>query len=162
MVYINATGDEELFRQLSSFTPPILLLFFVRSGLTFRLDVLAVSSTGEGEIPLLLVGLVYCVVRVLGKYGGSFLGCVLTRKDKRVRNFLGLTLIPQASVAIGLAALGERALGGEAGEKLVTVVLTASLLYELIGPACARMALYRSGACGEDEAEPMKELEEST
>lgn len=149
MVYINVTGDEGLFRQLSSFTPPILLLFFVRSGLTFRLDTVLEPSGAAGKASLLAVGMIYCGVRVLGKYAGSFLGCALTGKEKRVRNFLGMALMPQASVAIGLAALGERALGGEKGEALVTVILASSILYELVGPACAKLALYRSGAYGE-------------
>ena len=61
-----------------------------------------------------------------------------------MRNYLGLALIPQAGVAIGLAALGARTLGGEAGEALETIILASSVLYELIGPACAKLALYLS------------------
>ena len=161
MVYINVTGDEGLFRQLSSFTPPILLLFFVRSGLTFRLDTVLEPSGAAGKASLLAVGMIYCGVRVLGKYAGSFLGCALTGKEKRVRNFLGMALMPQASVAIGLAALGERALGGEKGEALVTVILASSILYELVGPACAKLALYRSGAYTTDVLSPAGKPEEN-
>lgn len=160
MVYINVTGDGELFSQLSGFTPPILLLFFVRSGLTFRPDTLLQPSRAAGRVSLLALALIYCTVRVLGKYVGSFLGCALTGKEKRTRSFLGLALIPQASVAIGLAALGERSLGPEIGEALVSVILTSGIIYELIGPACAKLALYRSGAYGAKEpdgAEKQKE-----
>ena len=136
-VYINITNDEKLFKQLNYFTPPILLLFFVRSGLSFRLDALVNNSTAVGNMPLLVIGVVYFVVRIVGKYAGAFLGCLITGKPKEVRNYLGLALIPQAGVAIGLAALGARTLGGETGVALETVILSSSVLYELVGPACA-------------------------
>ena len=61
-----------------------------------------------------------------------------------MRNYLGLALIPQAGVAIGLAALGARTLGGQEGEALETIILASSVLYELIGPACAKLSLYLS------------------
>ena len=143
-VYINAADDTRLFRQLGYFSPPILLLFFVRSGLSFDLGAL-VSATGSiGRYPLLVVGIVYFVVRIAGKYGGAFLGAAATRREKSIRNYLGLALIPQAGVAIGLAALGARTLGGETGKALETIILASSVLYELIGPACGKLSLYLS------------------
>ena len=144
MVYINTTGDERLFKQLNYFSPPILLLFFVRSGLNFDLGALVNTSDAIGGVPLVWVGVAYFFVRILGKYGGAFSGCLLTGKDKRVRNYLGLALIPQAGVAIGLAAMGARTLGGSAGTALETIILSSSVLYELIGPACAKLSLYLS------------------
>ena len=63
-----------------------------------------------------------------------------------MRDYLGLALIPQAGVAIGLAALGARTLGGESGSALETIILASSVLYELIGPACAKLSLYLSGS----------------
>lgn len=143
-VYINITHDEKLFKQLNYFTPPILLLFFVQSGLSFQLDALVNTSAAVGTTPLLVVGVVYFFVRILGKYAGAFLGCLVTKKTKEVRNYLGLALIPQAGVAIGLAALGARTIGGETGIALETVILASSVLYELIGPACAKLSLYLS------------------
>ena len=144
MVYINMTDDEKLFKQLNYFTPPILLLFFVHSGLSFKLDALVNTSAVVGSTPLLIVGVVYFFTRILGKYAGAFLGCWITHKTKEVRNYLGLALIPQAGVAIGLAAMGARTLGGETGVALETVILASSVLYELIGPACAKLSLYLS------------------
>ena len=143
-VYINVTDDENLFKQLNYFTPPILLLFFVRSGLSFRLDALVNSSAAVGSTPLLTVGVVYFFTRILGKYLGAFLGCRMVKKPKEVCNYLGLALIPQAGVAIGLAALGARTLGGETGVALETVILASSVLYELVGPGCAKLSLYLS------------------
>ena len=146
MTYINLTGDEKLFRQLGYWSPPILLLFFVRSGLNFDLDALVDNSESIGTTPLVVVGILYFLVRIVGKYAGAFLGCLVTKKDKKVRNFLGLALIPQAGVAIGLAATGARTLGGEVGNALETIILASSVLYELIGPACAKLSLYLSGS----------------
>ena len=146
MVYINLTDDKRLFQQLNYFSPPILLLFFVRSGLNFDLDALVDNSESIGTTPLVVVGILYFLVRIMGKYAGAFLGCLVTKKDKKVRNFLGLALIPQAGVAIGLAATGARTLGGEVGNALETIILASSVLYELIGPACAKLSLYLSGS----------------
>ena len=144
MVYINCTGDERLFKQLNYFSPPLLLLFFVRSGLNFDLKALFSPSGSVGAVPLLAVGVLYFFVRIVGKYAGAFLGCLAVKKDRLVRNYLGLALIPQAGVAIGLAAMGARTLGGETGRALETIVLASSVLYELIGPACAKLSLYLS------------------
>ena len=151
MVYINLTKDDKLFKQLNYFTPPILLLFFVRSGVSFDLSALF-SSSSIGAVPIIVIGVVYFFVRILGKYGGAFLGCLSVKKDKKVRNYLGLALIPQAGVAIGLAALGARTLGGEEGNALETIILASSVLYELIGPACAKLSLYLSKSYSKDEA----------
>ena len=149
-VYINVTDDDKLFKQLNYFSPPILLLFFVRSGLNFRLDALTGTSGSVGSVPLLAVGVLYFFVRIVGKYFGAFFGCLSVRKPKEVRNYLGLALVPQAGVAIGLAALGARTLGGETGVALETIILASSVLYELIGPACAKLSLYLSHAYSED------------
>lgn len=145
-VYINITDDDKLFKQLNYFSPPILLLFFVRSGMNFKLDVLISPSGAVGTTPLLVIGVLYFLFRIVGKYAGAFLGCLAVGKPKQTRNFLGLALIPQAGVAIGLAALGARTLGGEDGVALNTIILASSVLYELIGPACAKLSLYLSGS----------------
>ncbi len=148
-VYRNVSDDDKLFKQLNYFSPPILLLFFVRSGLNFRLDMLTSPSGSIGSVPLLAVGVLYVFVRIFGKYIGAFLGCLAVGKPGRVRNWLGLALIPQAGVAIGLAAIGARTLGGEAGMALETIILASSVLYELIGPACAKLSLYLSKSYSE-------------
>ena len=156
MTYINLTGDEKLFRQLGYWSPPILLLFFVRSGLSFNLGALTDTLGTGGSVPLLLVGLLYFAGRIVGKYAGAYFGSMLAGKGKNVRNYLGLALIPQAGVAIGLAAMGARTLGGEMGEMLQTIILASSVLYELVGPGCSKLALYLSGSYGQDVPEPAK------
>lgn len=143
-VYINLTNDEKLFLQVNYFSPPILLMFFVVSGLSFNLSALFSGESILGAVPLWAIGVIYFIVRIIGKYLGAYLGCVTIKKPKEVRNYLGLALIPQAGVAIGLAAMGARTLGGDVGEALQTIILASSVLYELVGPVCAKLSLYLS------------------
>ena len=161
MVYINTTEDERMFRQLNYFSPPILLLFFFRSGLSFDLGSLFSSTGIIGTVPLMAIGVVYFIVRIIGKYLGAWIGCQFAHKVPKVRNYLGLALIPQAGVAIGLAALGARALGGETGHALETIILSSSVLYELIGPGASKLSLWLSGSYS-NELEKMAPVSEVT
>ena len=160
-VYINITDDDNLFKQLNYFSPPLLLLFFVRSGAGFNLDALLHSSGSVGAFPLIVISVVYFAVRIAAKYGGAFTGCAVVKKTKNVRNYLGLALIPQAGVAIGLSALGARSLGGATGDALETIILTSSILYEFVGPGCAKLSLYLSGAYS-DKLEDLTTVDENT
>ena len=161
MIYINTTDDDRMFRQLNYFSPPILLLFFFRSGLSFDLGSLFGNTGSVGAVPLLVIGMVYFLVRIIGKYIGAWTGCRLAGKAPKVRNWLGLALIPQAGVAIGLAALGARALGGEMGHALETIILSSSVLYELIGPGSAKLSLWLSGSYS-TELEALAPVAETT
>lgn len=143
-VYINLTHDKVIYHQINSFSPPILSLFFVVSGM--NLDVTALTAFGS-------IGVVYFLVRIVGKYAGAFLGCAVTGVDRQSRNWLGMALVPQAGVAIGLAHLGRRILPPEYGNLLMTIILASSVLYELIGPACAKLALFRSGVIQKPQEE---------
>lgn len=156
-VYINVSDDDRLFKQLNYFSPPFLLVFFVRSGMSFRLDTLFDASARVAGVPLLLIGCLYFFVRILGKYLGAFFGCKICKKPNRTTNTLGLALIPQAGVAIGLAELAARTIGGETGIIIQTVIMSSSILYELIGPAMAKLALVLSGSIGGGEGLPIKE-----
>ena len=131
------THDKELFHQVDNFTPPIMSLFFVVSGMS--LDISSIKSAG-------LIGLAYFFIRIVGKYAGTYFSAMAVGTSKSIRNYLGLALIPQAGVAIGLAFLGQRMLPPEMGNLLLTIILSSSVLYELIGPACAKIALSKSGA----------------
>ncbi len=136
-VFINITADKELFLQVDNFTPPVFSCFFILSGM--RLDILSLKTAG-------LIGVAYFLIRIFGKYAGAYLGCAITKTSPNVRNYLGVTLIPQAGVSIGLALLGQRLLPADLGNLLSTVILTAAVLYELVGPVCAKAALCWSGA----------------
>lgn len=142
-VYINVSGNKKVFKQVNGFTPPIQLLFFVLSGM--RMDLTALKAAG-------LIGVVYFLVRILGKYAGAWLGAVLGKAGTPIRRYMGLALIPQAGVSIGLAVLGQRILPTESGVLLSTIILSSGVLYEMIGPACAKAAIFLSGSV--PKAEP--------
>lgn len=130
-------SKKPLFDEVDSFSPPILTLFFVVSGM--RLNVSALSSAG-------IIGVGYFIVRIAGKYLGATAGALMTKRSKAICKYLGLALIPQAGVAIGLAALGERILSGDLGSLLSTIILSSSVLYEMVGPAAAKLSMHLSGA----------------
>lgn len=133
-VNLSAQSDQVL-AQVDQFTPPIFMLFFFVSGA--NLDITILPSVG-------LIGLLYIVFRVLGKFVGCLVGAILTDAEPAVKKYLGFTLIPQAGVAIGLAALSMRVLP-EYGPQIQTIVLCATAIYELIGPVITKMALQKAG-----------------
>ena len=137
MAYTNTAPDESLFRQIDAFSPPILTLFFVLSGM--RLQLHALASIG-------VVGIVYFLTRIIGKYAGATLGSIVARSSDNNKKYLGLALIPQAGVSLGLAALGSRILESyghpEYALMLTTVIVAAGVLYEIFGPPAAKYSLY--------------------
>lgn len=137
MVYINLSRDKRLFRQLDHFTPPVMALFFVESGM--KLDLASLQTAG-------IIGIAYFFIRIIGKYAGTYLSCRLLHKDSSITRYLGLGLIPQAGVSIGLATLGQRILPPGVGSQLLTIILSSSVLYEMVGPACAKYAIFKSGS----------------
>lgn len=145
-VYRNISNDENLFKQLNYFSPPIMLLFFVRSGMNINLSALMSSGGENNGLSLLVISILYFAVRIVGKYSGAFAGSFLMKKPKKTTSYLGLALIPQAGVAIGLAALCSRSLGGVLGNNIETVIILAGIMYELVGPVLAKLALFKSGA----------------
>lgn len=137
MTYINMTKDKALYKQINKFSPPILSIFFILSGMS--LDLGSFTSLG-------VIGIAYFFIRIFGKYGGAWVSCHIAGTDKKTRDWLGFALVPQAGVAIGLAFMGKRVLPALEGNMLLTIILSSSVLYELIGPASAKLALIKSGA----------------
>ena len=135
--YINLTEDKKLFRQINNFTPPVMSIFFIVSGMNLDLHVL--ETVG-------VIGVSYFVVRIIGKYFGTYISCIITGMSVEIRNYMGLALIPQAGVAIGLAFLGQRLLPPETGNLMLAIILSSSVLYEMIGPISAKLALILSGS----------------
>lgn len=136
-VYINLTKDKKLYRQIGNFTPPVMSIFFIVSGM--NLDLNSFKTVG-------LIGVAYFFIRIAGKYLGTYISCKMTGKSKEICNYMGFALVPQAGVAIGLAFLGRRLLPEEAGTLVMTIILSSSVLYELVGPVCAKKALILAGA----------------
>lgn len=116
-------------------TPPIFMLFFVISGAQFNFSIL--PKVG-------LIGIMYILLRSLGKYFGAVIGCSIVKSEKTVRKYLGITLLPQAGVAIGMAQLSLTVVP-EYGEQIRAVVLCATLIYELVGPLLTKYALTKAG-----------------
>ncbi|MCB7317380.1 cation:proton antiporter [Lacrimispora sp. 210928-DFI.3.58] len=147
--YVNSCGNKHLFKQLNQFTPPLLVMFFVLSGMRLSLPSLAQAG---------MIGVIYFLVRILGKYAGASLGAAVIHASPEIRRYFGLALIPQAGVSIGLAVLGQRMLPGQSGEMLSTIILSSGLLYEMVGPACSKWAIRMSGSIpGSKEKEKKKE-----
>ncbi len=135
-VMVNLSQQREvLMEQCDRFTPPLFLLFFVLSGA--ELDLTVLPQVG-------LIGVGYLVLRCIGKWGGTMLGAVCVHADENIRKYLGLTLLPQAGVAIGMAAL-VAAHFPTLGQQVNTIVLAGVLVFELIGPVITKLALTRAG-----------------
>lgn len=117
-------------------TPVVLLLFFVISGA--ELDLMVIPTVG-------LLGVLYLVSRSLGKYFGAFFGAKMVKADKNVQKYLGVALLPQAGVAIGMSQIVVATLPEEYGTKIRAVVLCATLVYELVGPLLTKLVLTRAG-----------------
>lgn len=124
-----------LLASTDEWTPALFMLFFVLSGA--ELDLTIVPTVG-------LLGVLYILVRAAGKYFGAWLGATLEHRDANIRKYLGLTLLPQAGVAIGMAQIVIRALP-EYGTHIQAVVLCATLVYELVGPLITKAALTKAG-----------------
>lgn len=150
-VYINLTRDKKLFRQINNFTPPVMSVFFIVSGM--NLDLTALTTVGA-------IGVAYFLIRIAGKYLGTYLSCQLMGTSREIRNYMGLALIPQAGVAIGLAFLGQRILPSETGDLMLAIILSSSVLYEMIGPVSAKAALFLSGSIQGKKLEDMIEMQE--
>ncbi len=142
--YVNLRDDAvQTLEQADSWTPPLFMLFFVLSGAELNLAVL--PSLG-------LIGVAYILARVIGKYSGAYIGCTISKTSHKIRKYLGLSLIPQAGVAIGIAQLVVKELP-EYGASIQAVILCATLIYELVGPIITKYSLIKAG---EIEVEPKK------
>ena len=130
-----AYNKNRLFSVVDRFTPPIFIAFFTLAGAELKLNIL--RQVG-------LVGVGYIVFRVIGKMLGAYLGAKFTGAPAAVRKYLGLALIPQAGVAIGLSMIAEQILPGM-GVVIRTIILSATVVYELIGPVAAKVALLKAG-----------------
>ena len=136
---INETS-EELMDRVDRWTGPLNMLFFVLSGADLNLNVLSNPL-------VLIVGLIFIVFRSLGKISGAYLSCRLEKTSPTIQKYLGITLLPQAGVALGMA-LTARNLSD--GEIVRNVVLFAVLVYELVGPTLTKWSLLRAGEIKEE------------
>ena len=127
----------DLMERADKWTVPLNALFFVISGAELELSVFS-------KISVLLIGVVYIISRSLGKYIGAYISCAASKCDETVKKYLGITLLPQAGVALGLCVTVSAKMGEE-GSLIRNIVLFAVLIYELFGPVMTKNALLAAG-----------------
>ena len=127
--------SEELMDRVDRWTAPISILFFVLSGAELDLKILKNPA-------VLLIGLVYIAARSAGKIYGSYASCAMTHCNEKITKYLGITLLPQAGVALGMAMTATNLSDGSV---IRNVVLLSVLVYELVGPTLTKRSLIAAG-----------------
>ena len=127
----------QLMDRLDRWTAPIFILFFVLSGAELDLTVVT-------DLFIVLIGVVYIVSRCVGKYYGAGISAGLVKSEPNIKKYLGITLFPQAGVALGMA-IKAGALSGGIGLIVANLTLFSVLIYELVGPMLTKMALSKAG-----------------
>ena len=127
----------DLMERADKWTAPLFALFFVLSGAELELSVIL-------NVAVLVIGVTYILARSVGKYIGSYLSCAATKTDPVVKKYLGITLLPQAGVALGMCVTAAK-LGTADGVLIKNIILFSVLVYELVGPMLTKWALTKSG-----------------
>ena len=127
----------DIMSRADRWTAPLYATFFVISGAGLELSVFRYPS-------VIMIGIAYILVRCLGKYFGARLSSTWTHCSETIRKYLGITLFPQAGVALGMVVTAQ-ALGGEKAALVRNIILFSVLVYELAGPLMTRMALQAAG-----------------
>ena len=138
--------SEDLMGRSDKWTSPLLAIFFVISGAELELSVFA-------DIAIVGIGVVYIIFRCLGKYFGTLVSAKATKCEPQICKYLGITLFPQAGVALGMCAIVASSTDfGDQGTLIRNITLFAVLIYELFGPLMTRQALMSAG-----EIKPMSQ-----
>ena len=130
--------SEDLMLQADRWSGPAITLFFVLSGAALDFSVFA-------DLSVVLIGVVYILFRSMGKILGAHWSSSLAKSPETVRKWLGITLLPQAGVALGMCSTAYRVLGGAEGTLIRNIVLFSVLIYELVGPSLTKWALTKAG-----------------
>lgn len=133
--------SEELMERADRWTTPILILFFVISGAELELSVFT-------DVAVVIVGVVYIIARSIGKYFGANISAKMTKSDPNIVKYLGITLLPQAGVALGMAIKAIEL--GPDGAIVRNITLFAVLIYEIVGPFLTKIALTKAGDINEE------------
>ncbi len=141
--------SEELMERIDRWTAPLFILFFVISGAELELSVFT-------DYVIVLIGVVYILVRCLGKYFGASISSKSVKCEPNIVKYLGITLFPQAGVALGMA-IKAATLGAE-GSIVANITLFSVLVYELIGPSLTKIALLKAGEIKPEEKVSAREL----
>lgn len=128
--------SEELMDRIDRWVTPIFILFFVLSGAEFNFTVFS-------DFAIILIGIVYILSRCAGKYLGAYVSAKATHCDENIVKYLGITLFPQAGVALGMAMKAQEF--GPEGVVVANITLFAVLIYEIVGPMLTKISLLRAG-----------------
>lgn len=128
--------SHDLMEKTDKWTSPLFALFFVISGAELELNVFS-------DVAIVVIGAVYIISRSLGKYFGTFGSAELVKCEPNICKYLGITLLPQAGVALGMCTTAMQL--GEQGNLIRNITLFAVLIYEIFGPVCTRWALTKAG-----------------
>lgn len=129
--------SHDLMEKTDKWTSPLFAVFFVISGAELELNVFM-------DAAIVIIGITYIIFRSLGKYFGTFVSAKATKCDSNICKYLGITLLPQAGVALGMCAIAAAELPGQ-GALIRNITLFAVLVYELVGPLLTRQALQAAG-----------------
>ena len=142
-IFVNFRADAgRTIERIDGITPPLYMLFFVISGASLEITIFA----SKGALVLLAIALTYVIARCIGKWLGSYFSSRAVHAEPTVQKYLGFTLFPQAGVAIGLATTANQAFGDAHHASIVlAVILTATIIYELVGPVITKIALKKAG-----------------
>ena len=142
-IFINFRNDAaRTIERIDGITPPLYMLFFVISGASLEITIFA----SKGALVLLAIALTYVIARCIGKWLGSYFSSRAVDAEPTVQKYLGFTLFPQAGVAIGLATTANQAFGdAHHASMILAVILTATIIYELVGPVITKIALKKAG-----------------
>ena len=135
--------SEELMDRIDRWTAPLFILFFVISGAELELSTFR-------DITVVLIGLVYILMRCAGKYFGASLSARATKCNPNIVKYLGITLFPQAGVALGMAIKAETL--GPKGAIVANITLFSVLIYELVGPYLTKISLQKAGEICPEQA----------
>lgn len=128
--------SDDLMEKADKWTSPLFVLFFVISGAELEMRVFT-------DFAIVGIGLIYIIFRSLGKYFGAYSSCKLSGCDEQITKYLGITLLPQAGVALGMCLTASQL--GSDGALIRNIILFSVLVYELIGPALTKNALMKAG-----------------
>jgi Kef-type K+ transport system membrane component KefB len=128
--------SEEMMQRTEKWTKPLFVLFFVISGASLDLTVFK-------EPIFILIGVIYILFRSVGKIAGAFGSAKIMKCDENTVKYLGITLLPQAGVALGMAIKATE-LGAD-GNIVRNITLFAVLIYEIVGPTLTKIALTKAG-----------------
>lgn len=144
--------SEDLMERSDKWTAPLLALFFVLSGAELELSVFT-------DIAVIGIGVAYILTRCLGKYFGAYGSCALAKTAPNVKKYLGVTLFPQAGVALGMCSIAAATL--PSGALVRNIILFSVLVYEIVGPMLTKISLIKSGDIHDQKIDRRQHLLES-